>query len=447
MKRFFFSAFRAFYIFKIWRRRKFTKAGLFLSYLIIASAILGLDTRQSLTYQLFTLLSSFMILSIIYSRKFKGDFDIKRYIPKFGTAGEPLAYSICINNKSNTKQKDLYLFEDFEDPRPSLEAFLKTSAPFEDNLNGFDKAVGFYRFQWLTSINENVKISGQHIQELLQDSHAEIKIEILPKNRGRLKFSGVTIAKPDPLGLLHSIIKISEPQSIIILPKRYKLSSFNLPGQRRYHLGGIALTSSIGESEEFISLRDYRNGDSLKLIHWKSWARTGKPVVKEYQDEFFVRNALILDTFENKSFSPTFETAVSVAASFVITLENQETLLDLIFIGLETYCFTTGRGLSQTDNILEILADVKTCQDKSFTTITPIIISRKEMLSGCIFILLKWDEERQTFIKHLLAIGLPVMVLVVTDKNYILDPGPMKDKLENFHVLEIDKIQEGLLKL
>ena len=44
------------------------------------------------------------------------------------------------------------------------------------------------------------------------------------------------------------------------------------------------------------SLRDYRPGDPLQRVHWKSFARTGRPVVKEYQDEFFERHALVLDT-------------------------------------------------------------------------------------------------------------------------------------------------------
>ena len=57
------------------------------------------------------------------------------------------------------------------------------------------------------------------------------------------------------------------------------------------------MASSVGESEEFVSLRDYRRGDPMRHIHWKSWAKTGKPIVKEFQDEFFVRHALILDTF------------------------------------------------------------------------------------------------------------------------------------------------------
>jgi uncharacterized protein (DUF58 family) len=55
----------------------------------------------------------------------------------------------------------------------------------------------------------------------------------------------------------------------------------------KYQQGGVALASNVGQSDEFVALRDYRQGDPLRHIHWRSWARAGKPVVKEFEDEFF----------------------------------------------------------------------------------------------------------------------------------------------------------------
>src|SRR2546430_12423661 len=49
---------------------------------------------------------------------------------------------------------------------------------------------------------------------------------------------------------------------------------------------------------------------SLRRVHWRSAARVGRPVVKEYQDEFFVRHALVLDTFAERAESDVFEEAV-----------------------------------------------------------------------------------------------------------------------------------------
>ena len=108
------------------------------------------------------------------------------------------------------------------------------------------------------------------------------------------------------------------------------------------------------------------------------------PIVKEYQEEYFVRHALILDTFQETPAGRVFEEAVSVAASFAATVHTQDTLLDLMFVGPEAYCFTSGRGLGQTDRMLEILASVRVCRDKSFDSLRPLVLERAAILSSCI---------------------------------------------------------------
>ena len=118
-------------------------------------------------------------------------------------------------------------------------------------------------------------------------------MELIPLSRGPLRFKGTAIARADPFGLVRSFVTVPLPQSVLILPKRYPLPPIALPGVMKYQQGGVALASSVGRSEEFVSLRDYRPGDPMRHIHWKSWARTGRPIVKEFLDEFFVRHALV----------------------------------------------------------------------------------------------------------------------------------------------------------
>ena len=89
-------------------------------------------------------------------------------------------------------------------------------------------------------------------------------------------------------------------------------------------------------------------------------------MVKEFEDEFFVRHALVLDTFTDHQHSEVFEEAVSVAASFACTLPTQESLLDLLFVGPQSYCFTAGRGVAHVEQMLEILASVRACSDQPF---------------------------------------------------------------------------------
>src|SRR5439155_1240201 len=153
------------------------------------------------------------------------------------------------------------------------------------------------------------------------------------------------------------------------------------------------------------SLRDYRPGDPLRRVHWRSAARVGRPVVKEYQDEFFVRHALVLDTFAEHEESDVFEEAVSVAASIACSIQTQDSLLDLLFVGPETYCFTAGRSLGHTDHMLEVLAGVRPCRDTPFRALRDAVLERSASLSGAVAVLLAWDAPRRDFVRRRRAPG------------------------------------------
>ncbi len=171
-------------------------------------------------------------------------------------------------------------------------------------------------------------------------------------------------------------------------------------------------------------------------------------MVKEFEDECFVRHALVLDTFTDEPRSEILEEAVSVAASFACAVLTQESLLDLLFVGPESYCFTAGRGLANADQMLEILASVKDCADKNFGALEQLVIKHVSVVSGCICVFQKWDDARKKLVEKLRVLGVPLLVFVIVWPNEAKpDAGPLRDAPESFHVLEIGKIAEQLSRL
>jgi uncharacterized protein (DUF58 family) len=282
---------------------------------------------------------------------------------------------------------------------------------------------------------------------LAAGSEHTLRASLTPLRRGVLRLTNTTIACPDPFGLFRALKKIANPQNILILPKRYLVPHFELPGTMKYQQGGVSMASSIGESEEFASLREYRPGDPMRRMHWKSFAKAGRPIVKEFQEEFFVRHALVLDTFSTPAQADIFEEAVSVAASLAYTIQNQDSLLDLMFVGPQAYCFTSGRSLSHTAQMLEILASVQPCVEKDFNSLEHLVIGHAADISGCVCIFVEWSEARQKFVKMLRGRGVPLIVFVVTEPGASLAPGVMADQPENFHTLPTNKIGEILAAL
>jgi hypothetical protein len=418
MKRFLYHIFRLTFNAKQWVLKRFTTSGRVVLLCLAASAVVGLDTKQTMAYQAFTFLSAIVAVAMVSSLFFRCRLSATRILPRFGTAGAKLVYRVVIENPTGKTQKGLKIFENFENPCPSFKEFAETPEPVEKKRNLFDRVFGYYRWLWLISNKQQAVAPSVAMPPLQPASKTEVTIEIIPLRRGVVKLTGLTIARPDPFGFFNACMTVWLPQSLLVLPKRFDLPPIGLSGNRRYQSGGVALASTVGDSEEFVSMRDYRPGDPPRKIHWKSWAKTGKPIVKEYQDEFFV--------------------------------QTQESLLDLMFVGLEAYCFTSGRGLAHTDKMLEILAAVVGCRDKSFDYLTPVVMSRASMLSGCICVFLRWDEERRKLIGYLKALGIPVLVLVIADGGARSDDyatEPLLDKPEDFHLLTSGNIQEGLMNL
>lgn len=450
MKHFLYKSYCAFYSSSSRRKRRFTSAGSLVLLTIFITAILGIDTGQSLIYQIFSFLFPLLILAMIFSLSFRIQLTIDRKLPRFATVGESLIYDIRIRNLTGRKQKGLFCYENPEDPRPSFQTFIQEREPGEEKRNIWDRKVLFHRWMWLIEKNTKVRLKESPIPELLPNAEGNVSIQTTPRRRGYLRLTGITITRPEPLGLCKSFHVIPNRQKILVLPKRYKIPDILLEGTRKYHSGGISMASSVGDSNEFLSLRQYRPGDPMKQIHWKSWAKTNELIIREHQDEFFVRHALILDTFQKELYSDVFEEAVSIAASMICNFQNRESLLDLMFVNTEAYCFSSGRGMVQTGKMLEILSCVQTCNDRDIGSLQSLVKQSVGLLSGCICILLSWDQERKNFIQNLLSHGLPLVVIVITkdDPDRIQhDPGPMKNMIHRFHAVQAGNIEKGLASL
>lgn len=447
MKALFYGSYRRFFRPVEWMRERFTRAGLLVLGMTGLSGIVGIDTHLSLAYQVFAFLAAALLLSMAHGLLFRLRFSAERRLPRLCTVGAPLRYRVRIAAGDRRIPAGLRLREKLSDPRPDRATFLNTPEPGEAERNLFDRLTGFYRWEWLVDRRRFARAESHPAPSAAPGETRTVPMTLTPRRRGLLTLQGLTLLRTDPLGLFRGAVTVERPQSLVVLPRRYPIPPLRLPGGRRHHAGGVALTTSVGDAEEFVGLRDYRPGDPLRRIHWRSWARTGRPVVKEYQEEFFVRYALILDTFLPEDESEAFEAAVSAAASFACTAGSQESLLDLLFVGTDAFHVTAGRGLGSMERTLEVLASVRPCRDRPFASLATLVCRRADALSGCICVLLGWDEERRDLVRRLRALGVPARVLVIAEAVEELAPGPMADRPDSFHPIRPDRLAEGLAGL
>ena len=93
-----------------WRRR-LTPAGWLAVIAVTSAAVVGLDTNQTLAYQVFTFLAALCLFSMVYNIFFRPRLCITRECPRFASAGVPFTYRVRLENMRKRRYRSLRLRE------------------------------------------------------------------------------------------------------------------------------------------------------------------------------------------------------------------------------------------------------------------------------------------------------------------------------------------------
>jgi len=421
-----------------WFKQRFTTAGRLLVGLLVVAGVFGVNIHANLAYQLATLAMGLLGVAMLSALWFRCDVSIRRRLPRYASDGDTLHYVVEVENHSRRVQRGLLLQEQ-----------VRTSSTAA--TGGDQRLVGYTN--WVAALRRR---AGAHprpvpVPDLPPGGRVEVPIEWQPFRRGYVRLAACTLLRPDPLGLFYASKRIRLRESLLVLPKRYPVNWSAWTGELRDKPGGLSQAASTSGVEEFAALREYRPGDPLRHIDWKGWARLGVPIVKEFFETCFVRQALILDTWlPADARSVRFESAVSVAASFVASgPAAMRGALDLIFVGTSVHRVSAGTGAGSLDGVLEALACVEAQSHESFAMLTDCVDERAGELSSCVCVLLAWDDERRELVTRLRRSGVPVLVLLVDDRDPgpTLAPGPMADQPARFKVLSPQRLAAELAAL
>lgn len=411
-------------------------------FIMPVAGVFGFDTRSTLSFQIFSILLMLLITAMCFALFFRGQFSIIRKLPEYGSVGIALTYSCVVHNKNKTAKRDLVIIDELKYRFPSLNEFTSAKDPLDKKRNRIDRFIGYPRLMNVIQKSRGGSIKAANVDYISEDSEFETKLQLVPLRRGYVQFNKTRLAQAEPLGLFQAQKVLDNQERLLILPRLYKTPRLNLHGKRTYQHGGINNAAIVGDSQEFISLRDYHPGDPIRSIHWRSFAKLNKPIVKEYQDEYFNRYGLILDTYLNGISEIVFEDAVSIAASFMTAQREQDALLDLMFVGNQSYRLTSGRGLAGADNILEVLACVEPVHKSNLAELKAMIKATSHECGAMICILLKLDEPRLALINMLAALDLPVKCILVSDSDEIDDKQSIAEK--DIHLIRHEHLQNDL---
>jgi len=423
-------------------RRRIRPAGM--SMLLVGIAVTGIaaGNASDSVFRLLSFTAALGAIALLAVPLRRARLEVARELPPHATAGEPVRLRYRVHNRGRRRLRRAWLIETAPDPRPPREQFFGAVEPGEEKRHPIDRAFSYDCWNWLCERRQ--AFAGEPAArplELRAGESGSIATTITPQRRGLIRLEDLRVLLPDPLGLCQRCQRVAgADDTLTVLPRRHRLPPLELPGSARLQPGGDAAARQPGPAGEFVGLRDYRAGDPMRLIHWKSWARTGRPIVKELEDTFFPRHGLLLDTFPEGHDEELFEAAVSIAASFVASLDRRECLIDLMFIAGRERVLSAGRGAGRPESLLEALAAVEAAREPDFTSLRRLVLRHGEDLAGCLAVFAGWSDDRATLLGQLGAAGIAsAAITVVRERPASRPPG--------VHFVALDTLAADLLKL
>ncbi|MBN1572963.1 MAG: DUF58 domain-containing protein [Deltaproteobacteria bacterium] len=290
------------------RTLKITKVGWYFIALTFAVGFAAVNSGNNLLYIILGAMLSFIVASGVMSNIALRDLVITREISDRAFAKTPTLYRFGVKNKKR-------FF-------PSYLILLKDEAPF---------------------------MTGGFLTYLGPKGEEFPVVEALFPKRGPFALGNVAVSTSFPFGLFTKGMKRSIDEEILVLPRIREVDpeGFDLRGWE-----GEVVVSKSGHGGEPWGVTEYFPGDNPRHIHWRSTAKRGDIMRKEFAEESERKITIRLIVSDSNS-EDEIEYKIEAAASVAVRFIRGDYAVGLI-IGSEF--LKPAKGMGQLEKILEALA-------------------------------------------------------------------------------------------
>jgi uncharacterized protein (DUF58 family) len=211
---------------------------------------------------------------------------VRRLLPDSATAGEPLTVELVVNSKN--RSAGLRLIDTIE----------RQAASF---------------------LSLHTKVSTS-IAPSAAGGTAAVRYRLVLARRGEYHFGPLQVKTSYPFGLIRCTIEHDLPGALLVFPRLGVLTAaWTALFQQAAH-GAQRQRRQSYAAGDFYGLRDYRSGDSRRHIHWRTSARRGNLMVRQFERALHQDVAIYLDLWQPAQPTESDREHVERAVSFADTL-------------------------------------------------------------------------------------------------------------------------------
>lgn len=195
-------------------------------------------------------------------------------------------------------------------------------------------------------------------------SHWERTVEypLLGRARGHYRTGPLMVRTTDPFGLVRLDRTFSATSEVVVTPQVFDLT--RMAGGGSGGSAGEARPRRIGVlGADDVLVREYRQGDDVRRIHWRSTARSGDLMVRREEQALDPSTTVLLDTrgpaHEGRGIHHSLEWAVSAVASVGLRLSGDGYAVDVRTSEGPLQSTGSSRGAVAADALLHQLTDLR----------------------------------------------------------------------------------------
>ncbi|HYR09806.1 MAG TPA: DUF58 domain-containing protein [Longimicrobium sp.] len=177
------------------------------------------------------------------------------------------------------------------------------------------------------------------------------RAEMVWERRGVYPLETVTLSTSFPFGLFIKERDVDVAGEVVVWPRTDRPVREPRPAGERVRRTGEVFAGSAGARGEYRGLRPYRAGDDPRDVHWRTSARVGHPVVREYERDRSRALWLCLDLRAMEG--EMAETAVEIAAAVAAAAVRRG---DAFGLATQDTRVRPGAGGAQLERVLDVLA-------------------------------------------------------------------------------------------
>jgi len=171
-------------------------------------------------------------------------------------------------------------------------------------------------------------------------------------------------------------------------------------------LSGLHRSPFLGYSSEFSSYRPYIQGDNLRYVDWKGWARTDQYYIKQFEDDTNMHCHLFLDSSESMNMGGVnkfqFGKILAAALGYLMVRQNDAPGLTLFGQSVQESIPSNGGSQHLEDLFLLLVRAVSKGQTAFSTDLNQIVNTfQRRGLSVIISDLFVGKDEILQFLKHI----------------------------------------------